>query len=88
MACKGRSRAPSFDEDKTVKTSITSLQGGPVLSAFDFLFLQFPLTQTWSDISPPAPPFLVGGILDQAEMPYAGGVDYWIRIGNGKDRHR
>lgn len=86
---RGRVCAPSFDEDKTVKTSITSLQCA-LLSAFlIFHFLHnFQLTPTWNDIFPPALPFLVGAILDQADMRRAGGVDYWIRIGNGKDRRR
>lgn len=50
--------------------------------------LQFPHTQTWSGISPPALPFLVGEILDQADMLHAEGADYWIRIGSGKDRRQ
>lgn len=50
--------------------------------------LHFPLTQTWNDISPPALPFLVGEILDQADVARVGGADYWIRIGSGKDRRR
>lgn len=94
MACKG-GRVPSFDEYKTVKTSITSLQGphgqDSFLSSLSVMraeTLQFPLTQTWSGISPPALPFLVGEILDQVDMLRAEGADYWIRIGSGKDRRQ
>lgn len=46
MACKGRSRAPSFDEDKTVKTFITSLQGGPYCQ----LLISFLAISTYSDM--------------------------------------